>query len=220
MPLTFPLATDVFQDVINVAAAPFRLQENQEVSGLGSGQLYGAELSPPLWTADVRLFPAFSDDAVQVQALLESLDGVLKTFYLYDLRTSHPAADPDGSILGAALPAIATVNANNRDLAIGGLPAGYTLTRGDMLAFDYGDPARRALHRIEDMAVVADGTGLTPEFEVRPRLRPGAEAGLAVMLVKPAAKMRIVPGSLQPSVADDFGTTAITFTAMQSIRAG
>ncbi|WP_265518972.1 hypothetical protein [Nitratireductor luteus] len=215
----FPLATDVFQDIINVAAAPLRLRDNQELSGLGSGQIIGADLAEPLWTTDVRLFPAFSDDAVDIQAMIESLDGVLKTFYLYDPRTSHPRADPDGSILGAATPTIAGLNANNRAMAVTGLPAGYVLSRGDMLAFDYADPARRALHRIGE-TVIADGTGLTPEFEVRPHFRPGVETGLPVNLIKPAAKMIIVPGSYQPPVSDDYGTTSITFTALQSIRAG
>lgn len=215
----FPLATDVFQDTINVAAAAFRLRDNQELSGLGSGQIIGADLAHPLWTADVRLFPAFSDDAVDIQAMVERLDGVLRTFYLYDPRTSHPRADPDGSILGAATPTIASLNVDNKAMAVGGLPAGYVLSRGDMLAFDYADPARRALHRIEE-PVTADGAGLTTQFEVRPHLRTGVETGLLVSLIKPAARMIIVPGSYQATVSDDYGTTSISFTALQSIRAG
>ncbi|WP_274426744.1 hypothetical protein [Chelativorans sp. YIM 93263] len=218
MALTFPLATDVFQDVINVAAAPFRLRENQEYSGLGSGQVYGAELSAPLWTTDVRLFSAFADDAVEIQALIESLNGVLKTFYFYDPRTSHPKADPDGSILGAATPIISSVHPSNHAMRLSGLPVGYTLTRGDMLAFNYADPARRALHQLNE-TVTASSSGVTPLFDVRPHFRPGVEAGLDVMLIKPAAKMLIVPGTLQIGVTDDFGTTAISFTALQSIRA-
>lgn len=367
MAITYPLSVAAFQDVIDVAAAPFRLQDNQELSGLGSGQVLGAELSPPLWVADVSLFPAFNDDAVDIQALIDSLEGVLKSFYLYDPRASYPKAYPRASALPqgfyrhtrwdftsaldgwtaananasaaggnlvltstalhpyvsspatlaisgnnnrqvrvrmrrtsgsgsytprvqyvtaghgldvnyrkdlpaadfgngwvehvfdmAALTAggndwisstvtriilqlvsapagqsfeidwiaignttltdqarIASLGANNKSLSLSGLTEGFALSRGDMLAFDYGDPARRALHRIAE-AAVADAAGITPVFEVRPHIRPGASAGLPVRLVKPAAKMILMPGSLQVSAADEF-RTAISFQAIQKI---
>jgi hypothetical protein len=44
---------------------------------------------------------------------------------------------------------------------------------------------------------IANGSGTTAEFEVRPHLRRGVTAGLPVMLKKPAAKVKIVPGSLR-----------------------
>ena len=48
---------------------------------------------------------------------------------------------------------------DNKSLKLGGLPAGYSLRRGDMLHFDYGSsPTRRALHRIVEDAT-ANGPG-------------------------------------------------------------
>ena len=62
-----------------------------------------------------------------------------------------------------------------------------------MLAFQYGsNPVRHALHRIV-VGGTASGSGLSPMLEVVPNLRPGAVAGLAVSLVRPTCKARVLP---------------------------
>ncbi|WP_299937469.1 hypothetical protein [uncultured Nitratireductor sp.] len=218
MALTFPLSLAAFQDAINVATAPFRLQRFEEMSGLGSGQFLTDELAPPLWSASVRVNAAFHDDGLEIQALLDTLDGSLHSFLFYDPRTAFPRLDPKGVLIAGAAPVILSIEADNKSLRLGGLPAGYQLSRGDMLAFEYGEnPARRTLHRLSE-PVVADAQGETAPFEVRPHFGPGAAAGGAVELIKPAAFMRIVPDSLSVNEADDFGTVAISFSVLQRLH--
>ena len=77
-----------------------------------------------------------------------------------------------------------------------GLPAWYVLTRGDYLAFDYGSPSRRALHKVVSLTVQASAGGVTPVFEVTPLIRPGALVGAVVTLVRASCKARIMPGSV------------------------
>jgi len=217
MAYSFPLSLAEFQDIINVAAAPFRLQRSEEYSGLSSGQILADEMAPPLWSAPVRLFPAFHDDGLETQALIDTLDGSMQSFLFYDPRAAFPRHDPDGTLLGAATPTVHSLGADNKSIRIEGLPAGYRLSRGDMFALRYGaDPERRSLHRLS-VPVEAGGTGQTPLFEFRPHLETGAAAGAAVELIKPAAYMRIMPGSLSVSEADDFGTVSIAFTAIQRL---
>ncbi len=115
------------------------------------------------------------------------------TFLCHDPRQIGPARDPTGAILGSRTVTIHLVARNLRELRIAGLPNGYVLSSGDMVGFQYGSsPVRRALHRI-----LVDGTalstGLTPMLEVVPNLRPGAVAGLAVSLHRPACKARLLP---------------------------
>lgn len=208
-----PFPVTYIADLLRVPRRSFRLDVQQELSGLGSGDVLAAQLAPTRWIADVQTKPMRPPEARVVQSRIEALDGSLNEFFLYDPWKCVPASDPRGAILGASSVTIHTVGSNNKSLRLGGLPAGYVLTEGDHLHFDYGSsPVRRALHRVAETVTAGTG-GLSPLFEVRPHLRPGATTGLAVSLLKPAAKMILVPGSL--SVQGDGGMTVIAFQAVQ-----
>lgn len=216
MALADPLPLNVFADRLPVETVKWRLRRSDELSGLGGGQILASELAPPLWAGEVSLGAVYHDAAAQLQALVETLDGSLRSFYLYAPQLPYPQADPTGALLGAATPTIHTLDANNKAMRLTGLPAGYELTHGDFLAFDYGTPPRRAFHRIVEDAT-AGGTGITPLFEVRPHLRTGVATGLAVTLMKPAAKVFIMPDSFDPGEARGMVTTGMSFQVMQRL---
>src|SRR5690606_30052119 len=164
-------------------------------------------------TAEVVLAAMTNGKAAQVQALIESLDGGLRSFYLYNPQRIGPQYDPDGTILSTSTPKIYALETNNKEMRIYGVPAGYVLTAGDLLSFDYGSPSRRAMHRILN-TVTADGDGITPTFEVRPYIRSGAVTDITVSLVKASAKVGIVPGSFDPGTADPVVTTGMSFSVI------
>jgi hypothetical protein len=89
---------------------------------------------------------------------------------------------------------------------------------GDYMHVDYGTPSRRALLQAAEGAT-ANGSGVTGEFEVRPQLRPGITAGLAVALKKPAAKVKIVSGSVRIETVTTL-LSQLRFTARQTLAAG
>lgn len=216
MSISFPLVTNLLADRLKIESVKWILNDNQELNGLGSGELLAADLAPRLWDAEIQCGLMEHDEAAELQALFESLDGAINTMFLYDPRKSGPRRDPDGSILGAAEVTIKSVGANNKSLSLQALPAGYVLSVGDMLAFDYGtDPVRRALHRIVE-AATADGSGDTVEFEVRPHFRPGVDVDLDVMLIKPSAKVKIVPGTFS-SASSSSTASRLTFNARQTL---
>ncbi|MCQ0987550.1 hypothetical protein [Jiella marina] len=198
--LAFPLSPAAFAELLPVVDVRFRLASNQELSGLGSGQILAAELAPSLWEADVTLAPLKHGESSEIQAKLEALDGAIRSFYLGDSFRQYPRADPGGSLLGSSTPVIASIHASTRGLALSGLPAGYVVSAGDLFSFDYGTPARRALHRICE-TVAADASGVTAEFEVRPHIRAGASAGLVVTLIRPTGLFGLRPGSVNPSMS-------------------
>lgn len=218
MAVLFPRSTASLADTLRIMSVRWILQEQQEYSGLGSGEFLVADLGPRLWKADVAFATMADADAAEVQADFETLDGGMSEFYLYDPRKRYPRADPDGSILGASSVQIATLGSNNKSLTVSGLPAGYVLSKGDFFHFDYGtSPVRRALHRIVE-TVTANGAGVSPVFEVRPHFRAGVQTGLAVKLKKPAAKMRLIPGSFDPGMGNLGGiTSGMAFQAMQAL---
>lgn len=213
--VTFPAPVTYIADLLRVPRRTFTLMMQQEVSGLGSGQIIAADIAPPLWVAEIETKPMSRPDANLLLARLDTLEGSLNSFYLYDPWKCAPFADPGGVKLGGSTPKIYALEANNKEMRLYGLPAGYILTAGDYLAFDYGsNPARRALHRVTS-TVTADNSGITPMFEVRPHIRSGAQTDINVTLVKAAAKMIIEPGSLR--VAAQSGLTVISFRAIQRI---
>lgn len=202
-------------DKLPIKSVRWKLQRYEELSGFGSGEVLVNELAPPRIVADVALMPMYHDDAAEVQALIDTLDGAINEFYLWRPQKMYPRADPDGSILGAAVPVIEAIGGNNKSLSLSALPAGYVISVGDALAFDFGSsPTYRAYHTANE-TVAADGTGVTPIFEVRPHLRPGVSEGLAVALVRPAAKVIIVPGSFDPGVATGLVTDGMAFQVME-----
>lgn len=218
MAISFPLSIEQFADRLAITEVKWRLQEQQEYSGLGSGEVLAADLGPSLWMGDVRLAVGYHDDVADIQAMVETLDGSINSFFLYDPRKTFPRDDPDGSKLGASVPRIYVIGANNKSLALKGLPNGYVLSRGDFLSFDYGtNPVRRAFHRIVE-TVTAGSNGNTIEFEVRPHLRPGVVMDLAVTLVKPAAKVIMVPNTFDPGAGRAVVTDGMSFQVVQTLR--
>jgi len=214
MALTFPLATSVFADVIGIQSAPLRPKPGRELSGMGSGQIIEADLTPTLWVADVVTRPWRAEMARRVEAMVNAVIRSKGTVYLYDPRKAVPVSDPGGTILGASAVKINSVP-DAKSLSLKGLPASYKLSVGDYLAFDYGDPARRAFHEIAE-DITANGSGVTGAFEVSPFIRAGATANLTVTLVKPAFKAKIVPGSVDVRQLDA-AFSQISFSVVQKL---
>jgi hypothetical protein len=213
MSLTFPLALTAFADLIGVSQVKWGLKDNRELSGMGSGQIIEADLAPMLWQGDVTLSEMYHADARKIEAKLNAVIRSAGSFYLYDPRTAYPYADRDGTTLGSSTVTI-KAKADAKSLSLQGLPAGYVLTEGDYLHFDYGDPARRWFGEIAE-GVTADGTGDTSTFEVSPFLPAATAADIAVTLIKPAMACRIVPGSLSVQTTGNTVTTQISFSVIQ-----
>lgn len=214
--ITFPLSVLNFTFGLKVASCDFWDPAQQEISGTRGGQILVADVGPQLWRGRVQLVPAYHDDAAAVEAMLSRLQGPDAAFYTFDPRRIGPRSDPTGSAVASSSPTIHTLAANNREMRVQGLPAGYVLSVGDMIAFDYtvNSKTLRALHRLLTGAT-ADGTGLTPLFEVTPAIRPGAATTTAVQLIRPACKARMVPGSLRYGSGRPLITEGASFDFIQ-----
>lgn len=217
MPLAFPLSRAAFQAVLPIAAVEFRLSEPVETSRLADGTVLTASLGAALWTGTIRLARRRHDASQSNEALLALLQRPGASFLLADPRRPGPRRDPAGLALGTASPVLHTVEANMRELRLGGLPTGYELSPGDMLAFTYGSaPLRHALHRLVN-GTVASAAGLTPPIEVVPRLRPGATPGTAVSLLHPACKAVLLPDPAY-GAGGPVLTEGASFGFVQSLR--
>jgi hypothetical protein len=191
--LSYPLSHAQFLGALRVEEVTFRLSHPQEHTRLGDGTVISASLGAALWTGTIQLAQANHPRHAQMEALIALMDQPGATFLCHDPRYLGPASDPTGAILGSRTVTIHSVASNMRELRLTGLPSGYVLSAGDMLGFQYGaNPVRFGLHRIVVGGTASSG-GLTPLIEVVPNLRPGAVTGLAVQLIRPACKARILP---------------------------
>lgn len=215
--ITFPMSAEIFADLLRVRSVSWRLANRQELSEAGGEQL-AADLGPRLFEADIETAPMEHVEADQLQVKVDALDGALQSFYLWNPRRPYPQSDPDGTVLGEAEIELLSLGVNNKSLALTGLPAGYVVTPGDMLAVDYASPERRMLFRFVEGGA-ASGAGETPQLEVRPHLRPGMVVGDPAFLARPAGKMVMVPDTAEV-VQVSMVHSVLRFTARQTLRAG
>lgn len=208
MTLSFPRTGII--DQFHVEDTDFELKARQEFSRTAGGKTYGKDLGPALWRASYTSAEMPISQAVTVQATLHSLDGVVRTLYIYDVRRPYPLRRPLGDFTDDAQ--IYAISANGR-VRLENLPAGMVLSVGDYFAFNYA--GGRALHQVMEQ-VTTDGLGITPYFEVRPYLRPGVAVGVAVILKKPGCIARLEPDSISVRPRSPM-TATVSFSAWQDL---
>lgn len=237
--LTFPLFFQQFMALIGLEEGMFSLSRNDQLSGIGNGQPLNAEIASPLWRFEGTTIVIPNDEAEAIAAVFEMLEAPGRDFYVANPRKRGPLLDTSGDILGGGggpslwldftsdigfvgssdgVPVVAALASNNRELAIGGLPPGYVLSRGDMIAWDYGPVGqkRRAFHRLAGTVTASSG-GLTPLVELSTFIRPGASVGDPVHLAPATMRAKLTPGSYKPQQAGPLHQR-FTFSAIQKLR--
>ncbi|WP_439523169.1 hypothetical protein [Marivita sp.] len=217
MALSFPLSTAQFFDLLPIRRFAMKPGDNRAFTELGGGELIAAGRGQRLWQGEVTLDIDVHDTIAGLDATLSLLEEVGASFLLYDPRKPFPAADPGGLLIAGSSPQIATLNANNRELTLSGLPAGYVLTPGDLIGWTYGaSPTRYAVHRIVTGGS-ANGSGVSPSLEVTPFIRQGVSAGASAALVRPPMKAKFPEASYGAGRA--VVSEAGSFSFIQVLRA-
>ena len=217
MALTFPLALASFVDLLPIASCSFDLGEAMQVDETGGGEQLMSDLGARLWTGRYAMGPMTFDEATAAQALIDVIRASGRSFLATDLRQRGPRADPTGAGLTGYTPVISSVSSGDREIGITGAPPGYTLGRGDMLAFAYGTgTTRRALHRVVTGGTV-NGLGDLPSIEVVPALRSGLPVLPPLTFFRPACKAVILPGSFEPGDWRDRLVSGMSFRFVQTL---
>ena len=216
MAQVYPMSASAFFEGLRIMRASFDLPTNQLITRSAGGDVMGAELGARLWRVQLDLVPQTHQGAEQIRAKMHLLRQSSASLIIRPSPCFAPAYDPTGSIIASSTVLLNTVQSNLRDIRLGGLPAGYTLTAGDYLSFTYGtNPTRYAFHQVVSGAV-AGGGGVTPDFEVIPPIRPGYAIGTTVRLNKPWMKAVLVESST--GAAGVAVTDGISLTLQQTLR--
>lgn len=184
------------------------------------GELITAERGVRLWRASVTLHSMLHRDAEAILARLSALVGADRSFLACPRPVESPAIDPDGVIIGGYSPTIAQIAADRIQISLANMPPHYQLHGGEFLALTYGaDPVRYGLHQIVADDPIADATTqVTPLFEVRPAIRPGAVVGAAVTLYRPPMRAQLVRDSISYGSSGRLRRAGISFDIIQTLR--
>jgi len=212
------MATVDLADRMMVETVQWQLLEFQEVSGTGGSEFIAADMAPRVWEAEVSTVAADLDTIEALRARFNLLDGATSSFYLYDPARPNPSTDPTGALLAGETVTISAIEANRKELRFAGLPPAFTLREGTMFSVTAGAPARTFLGQL-GADVASNGAGLTLPVELRPHLRAWLEAGQTVQLLKPVAKVKLVPRSMAVAQVTSV-THRLRFTARQTLAAG
>ncbi|MBL9046803.1 MAG: hypothetical protein JNK34_05745 [Tabrizicola sp.] len=193
--LSFPLQLADFWASLKILNFDvLRLGGGLQSQNTGDGEVIQSRTGQRLWEGDVALVAG--PDHAATEALLTALQDPGRSFMIEAHDRPFPLRDPNGALLGASAPIIATLPAGGRSMTVSGLPAGYVLSPGDYISFTRGSPVRHELIKVVTGAV-ANGSGVTPEFEVSPGIRPGTTVSTALRLARPQFRAMIVPGSVR-----------------------
>lgn len=217
MATSFPLGLNQFFRTLRVPRSTFVLSENVVGNITGGGEVLTTSRGNRLWSGSVNVAPTSHKNAASSLAMVRLLARPGASFMVADVRRKGVAFDPLGTILGGSTPQVSSVAANNLDIDISGLPIGYELQAGDRLSFEYGTPARFALHEVV-VGGVADAGGNASGIEVNPPIRPGISTPVSVNLVDAACKAVMTPDSLREPSFEAMLTTGWSFNWRQSLR--
>ena len=213
----FPLQLNEFADGLRVRSQDWDLSENLRSTEDGGGRILTADVGPRLWEGSITVAPDTAAGQRAAQALAQVLRQAGASFLINDRKGKFPAADPDGTMLGAAAVTLSAPVAGSDTISMAGLPSGYVLTPGDYLSYAYGTADEKvALHQVTVGGAAADDGTLT--IGVVSRVRPGVSDGAAVTLIGASCKAIMVPGSFKAGTIGLASTAGFSFSFRQTLR--
>lgn len=209
MSITYP-RTDILTGLKFAPQSSFRLQMRQEFSKDEAGQTHVKDIGPPLWVAKYQTHPMSLSDAHALETDLQTLDGGINLFEGWHPLRPLPLSNQQTALGGVVVNAI---NVDRTEMKLSGLPNGFVLTKTDWMSID--DGVNLHLCRLAE-TVIADGTGLTPYFEVRPAIRQNVAATQPVVLRYATARFALAANSVVVSPAGSPNLASVSFTALQA----
>lgn len=205
----------LLNDILDIDSIRIRPKRNEEVEGIGSGQILRAEMATPLWEVDINTTISEFDDGRRIRALLNSIDVPGGYFYLYDPIAQYPINDPDGSIMAGETIQIQTVGTDG-SVSFANAPAGFVFSPGDVFGVTYS--GRNGYFEIYESVTVA-GDGTTDQFFTTPRVPAGVTALTAVTVIRPQIKVQIIPGQFTHGLTESsmWKMGAFTIKAVQKL---
>jgi hypothetical protein len=213
MAITFPRAIpSELSD--RLSGLTFTLKPMLEISPLRSGRQIALDIGPNLWLGEWRSEAMDATKMGVARAWFDTLSSI-QEFYGYDQYRQYPLAYANTGFLGGFTGTCTLTSVTlPYTIVLGSLPAGFILSPGDYLSFDYTSGTTvRALHRVSEGGTASGGGSLT--IEVRPAVRSGFAGGATVTVFRASARMIVLPESYSENINASVGS--ISFKAIQTL---
>lgn len=178
----------LLNDYIEIDNIRLKLQRNEEVEGIGTGQIIRAEITDPLWSVEINTTISEFNTGRRIRAVLNDIDRTQSFFYVSDPIAQYAANDPSGTLLTAV-----TLGARSGGLtSFAGQPGGYVFQPGD--AFHVISAGRHYYFEIAQAG--------TSALRTTPTVPASIPNGTACVFIRPQIRVQMVPTELQHGAAD------------------
>lgn len=210
MSLSSPRSVAQFFDAIKFSyPKPFAIVPSTDVARRDDGRTLQSASGHSYWRFSATVQENNHTIAMKYQALIQAVYFYGLQIRAYDFRRPYPLLDPTGSIIGANAVKINSIGGDNTSVSLKTLTNAYALSVGDYFEVTVAADGSTSLHQlVED--TTANGSGVTPVFQVVPDLPAGIAINDAVNLKKPCALFIITPGSFDEGDADLITTSGMT----------
>lgn len=193
----------LLNDYIDITSVRIVPQRNEEVEGIGSGQIIRAELTDPLWRVEIETPLSEFDNGRRIRAVLNDIDRPQSHFRVYDPISQYAANDPDGTLLTSVTLASRVGNQVRFD----GQPTLYEWEPGDAFHIEYAG-------RHYYFEISQSGTGLVRTTPTVPSFIP---VDTPCVFIKP--QIRVQMTELQHGLADSssWKMTGVQIRAIQKL---
>lgn len=206
MAITYPI--NIIDELDGIGwSTDFNLMYRQEQSRHASGRTRVKDFGTPIWQATFSTKNLSPNQLDYWRARLNSLENGLNTFISYPRSRCWPINHPNGINMPVTTIQVNSKNVNNKSLSLKGA-LGLSLRVGDYISISNN------LYQVMENAI-ANGSGITPEFEVRPSLSLSVAVNNTVVLNKPRCLMTLVPNSVSTSSGLN-GRGSISFQGIES----
>lgn len=213
MTISYPITKNIM-DQLGVERITWDIEEFKEYDVTGSGHDLDRKLAQSKWRASLVMRSLYNEAARKIAAVVRAADG--RPFMIFDPSNPYPAADPGGAILGASAVLVASIGGSGAQLALKGLPAGYKLTAGDRGQIVFASGARNYYFEFSEDQT-ANGGGVTVAADVWPPVPAGIAVDAAVVLAKPACKMKVQRQGFAPGQSSGNMTFGTTLTLLEKV---
>lgn len=153
------------------------VHRNENIEGIGTGQILRAELTDPLWSVEINSTISEFNTGRRIRAVLNDIDRPQSYFRVYDPIVQRAANDPTGTLLTNV-----TISAiDNGLVTFTGQPVGYQFRYGD--AFHVISGGRHYYFEIAQ-----DGTDM---LRTTPSIPSSIDIGSACVFIQPQIRVQM-----------------------------
>ena len=124
----------LINDYIEIESIKVSPQRNEEIEGIGSGQILRAELTEPLWNVEINIPISEFNTGRRIRALLNDIDRPQSHFRVSDPISQFAANDPTGTLLTS----VSLGSRSGNQVSFIGQPEGYQFSMGDTFHCEFG----------------------------------------------------------------------------------